>query len=134
MTLFGDIGGFSSFFFVLLGLFVGSMPGTLLNMSTTASLFRANLSADETSQKGIFWFDSTRKLEFKKVFKLKQILGWLLTCFRKEHEKRLERILRKGSDKIEKMLDIRTIIKHQRALETLKRLLVPKQTRKLINM
>ena len=32
------------------------------------------------------------------------------------------------------MLDIRTIVKHQRALETLKRLLVPRQTRKLIHM
>ena len=61
-------------------------------------------------------------------------MRWLLSCFRKEQDKRLERILRKGSDKIEKMLDIRTIVKHQRTLETLKRLLVPKQTRKLIHM
>ena len=71
VTLFGDIGGFSSFFLVLLGLFVGSIPGKLLNMSATASLFRANLSKDENRKKGVVWFDSTRKLEFKKAFTLR---------------------------------------------------------------
>ena len=46
-VLFGDIGGFSSFFLVLLSLFVGSIPSKLFNMSATASLFRANLDKRE---------------------------------------------------------------------------------------
>lgn len=44
VTLFGDIGGFSSFFMALLSLFVGSIPGKLFNINATASLFQANLS------------------------------------------------------------------------------------------
>ena len=43
VTLFGDIGGFSSFFIALLGLFVGSIPAQLFQISVTSALFRANL-------------------------------------------------------------------------------------------
>ena len=35
VTLFGDIGGFSGFFAVLLGLLVGPIPTKLFNMNTT---------------------------------------------------------------------------------------------------
>ena len=40
VTLFGDIGGFSGFFMVLLGLLVGSIPSKLFSMNATENLLR----------------------------------------------------------------------------------------------
>ena len=47
VVLFGDIGGFYSLFFTLLGLFVGSIPSKLFSLSTATDLFRANLKITE---------------------------------------------------------------------------------------
>ena len=73
MVLFGDIGGFYSLFFTLLGLFVGSIPRKLFGFSIASDLFRAaNLKNSKKSKKvknyakrsndhSLEWFRSTQK-------------------------------------------------------------------------
>ena len=65
VSLFGDIGGFSSFFLTFLGLFVGSMPNKLFNMSVTNSLFRTNLGKSEKMKEGMNWFAGATRPSFK---------------------------------------------------------------------
>ena len=61
------------------------------------------------------WFKSTmRGLKFKPEFKMKVLCGWVgQNCLIKSKgERRLVKVLEAGSDKVEKMLDLRTIVKH----------------------
>ena len=42
-TLFGDIGGISSFFLAFIGLFVGYIPSMLFQISKAEALFHTNI-------------------------------------------------------------------------------------------
>ena len=101
MTLFGDIGGFSGFLMTLLGLLVGSIPSKLFNMSTTKRLFKI-VKTDEPSKS----FSQAQPLvkfcqiKYDAAFVFKHIVG----CF--QSDSKHQRILDKGSAKIERMLDI----------------------------
>ena len=65
VTLFGEIGGFSSFFLTFLSLFVGSIPKKLFSMSVTDSLFRTNISKSGKIKEGINWFVGATRPKFK---------------------------------------------------------------------
>ena len=55
-----------------------------------------------------------RGLKFKPEFKMKVLCGWVgRHCLIKgKGERRLKKVLEAGSAKLEKMLDLRTIVKH----------------------
>ena len=102
MTLFGDIGGFSGFLMTLLGLLVGAIPNKLFNMRTTKRLFKIVKKQDEPNKS----FNQGQPLvkfcqiKYDAAFVFKHIVG----CF--QSDSKHQRILDKGSAKIERMLDI----------------------------
>ena len=92
---------------------------------------------DETSSRPgeHAWFALTKRLKMDLRTKMKSILGLTCSCLMTKKEKKLERILGQASAKIQNMLDLRSIVKHQRASETLLRLLLPdRRIRKMIQM
>ena len=65
LTLFGDIGGFSSFILTFFGLLVGSIPLNLFKINATAALFRTNLTKPKdkkaTERADLAWFRATKR-------------------------------------------------------------------------
>ena len=97
VVLLGDIGGFYSLFFTLLGLFVGSIPSKLFSLSTASDLFQANLKKSSKSKKvndhamrsdhQLEWFSATKRPELDQGTKFKFILaGWLGKCLKKRKD------------------------------------------------
>ena len=82
----------------------------------------------------MLWFRGTKKpdLDFKTKFKL--TLPYLNICMKNSNDQKLERMLNGGNQKIQNMLDLRKMIKYFRAVETLQKLLLPSEARKLIQM
>ena len=66
--------------------------------------------------------------------KFRLTLPYLNYCMKNSSDKKLERMLNEGNQKIQGMLDLRKMIMHFRAVETLQKLLLPSEARKLIQM
>ena len=80
------------------------------------------------------WFKETKPLKFHPSAKLKILAGYLCSCIRKRRDVKLEKLLKQSEGKIEKMLDLRTIIEQQRSLATITRLLLPLKAIKMVQM
>ena len=129
MTFFGDIGGFSGFLMTLLGLLVGPTPSKLFNMSTTKRLFSTVITNESNNINNLKQLQpKLSSIKYDKITVLRYIFG----CLRQKS--RHKRILDKGRAKIERILDIQSIMRHQGALMTIQRLLLSKSERKLIGM
>ena len=82
----------------------------------------------------MLWFRETKKPDLGLMTKFRLTLPYLNCCMKNSNDKKLERILNQGNQKIQSMLDLRKMIKHFRAVETLQKLLLPPEAGKLIQM
>ena len=113
----------------LLGLLIGSISSKLFSMNTTEKFFSTVRKDKKTKESNDQYRTRFSLVNYAMVDKLKYMAG---CCFKLQSKH--ERVLNKGSAKIEHMLDLRSIIELQRASRTLQRLLLSKPERKLMKM
>ena len=110
VTLFADIGGVSGFFLAFLSLLVGSIPSKLFALDSTSNLFKVNLkSVSGIHPDQLAWFSATKspKLKFSTRIKFIFCRCFNSECVKRKRERKLERLLEIGSNKIQSMLDLR---------------------------
>ena len=87
------------------------------------------------NDKELNWLKETKKLHFSTKTKLRHIACCFLgSCFKHRREKKFDELIETGSSKIEKMLDLRSIIKHERSLKSLLHLSLSKFERQMLRM
>ena len=123
--LLGEIGGFAVIFLTLLRMSVGSLPEKLFDMNKAKDLFRTNLKhkafstsqirtmrAHEVQALNLTWFQATKRLQFSTRSKVQSLGSWLCACLRRHRDQKLNRVIDKSTQKVAKMLDLRTLIEH----------------------
>ena len=80
------------------------------------------------------WFRGAKNPDLDLMTKFRLAVPYLNFCTKNSSDKKLERMLNEGNQKIQSMLDLRKMIRHFRAVETLQKLLLPSEARKLIQM
>ena len=115
--LFGDLGGLYEFFATLLVTLIGTYQAKVFVLSQVQSLFRAAKRKNLSQISGEPLPLSHRHKVFKSTktdqcLKLKIVYWLFCRCFVSKKEKRLIKQIEVGGAKIEKALDIRTLIRN----------------------
>jgi len=146
VTLFGDLGGLNQFIFTVMTFIIGRYQTRMAVFYQVKDFFRtftptskANaLIRQSQNHEGLpslpLRTKLFSKLELGLMSRLKMLYWPLSKCLMTKREKYTMRMVMSGESKLNKALDIRTIINLERAFTTLMHLEYQKSTRKLIKL
>ena len=145
LALFGDIGGLTDFIFMIMTPVIGLLLGNRYNFSLFSSLFWVNDSTDEQNRNRTMHLSETAqgnlqthswakrmdrfKLTYMQVIEQNPIIR-LLTCRPFRKSTKLDKIIDIGSERVDRQLDVRSLIMTQNMLLTLTQLLVKQKTKR----
>ena len=144
VTYFGDLGGLFQFLNYFIIFFISRYQEKMTGLVQVQNNFRVlnpnrkalNLAQQNATNGGVpslsFRNQLFKKLQIRPLLSLKLVYWPCCGCCSTRKERLLHDIIQKGSDKLDKALDIRSILNLQRVFSTLLRLEYSSTTRKLM--
>ena len=134
-SLFGDISGLRDFFNFLIMLAISSSQTKMFQFNLLRTFFRYNTRQEHQNPEPDLDIQRSRKRFTRLDLGLVQKLRYSLYSFcLSKSTQRKQKVFKKGLERIEDSLDIRAIIRNQRALKILQSLTLTKLSRQLIHI
>jgi len=129
MTLFGDIGGLYDFIFLVMTPLMVLCLGDRFLFSLAESVFLDN----DSEETGTNWLDKTRPINMTWLDLVSQnFIIRLLSCSFFRPKNRLEKLVALSTRRLEKDLDVRSLLASQHLLDTLLKLLVTSRQKRIL--